>query len=137
MFSSRSWVRFALVLNLAGAALLYLSFQATSSTVKILSQGDGTSAMCIGGTAIFEGTDHGFVVGTGCPDWPNAKPIALVTIEKPIFLYIGFLFLMLGFLIQLIGIASPKSIGEMRLELKEAIQREKIEKRIHEHSPPK
>jgi hypothetical protein len=126
-----------LVLNLAGAALLYLSFQATSSAVKILSQANGTSAICIGETAIFKGRGNSIVFGTGCPDWPNAKPIALVTVEKPTFLYLGFTSLMLGFLIQLIGIASPKSIREMRLELKEAIQREKIEKGIHGHSAPK
>lgn len=134
MFSSRAWVRFALVLNLAGTALLYLSFQATSSTVKIVSQTDGTSALCLGGTALFEGKGGDFTIGTGCPDWPNAKPIALVTVEKPSLIYVGFTILMSGFLLQLIGIASPKSIRQMRAELKEALQQEKLRKKIEQHS---
>jgi hypothetical protein len=117
VFSSRVWVRGALLLNLLGAALLYLSFQATSSTVKIISLPDGTSAMCMGDTALFVGKADRFIIGTGCPDAKNSKPIALVTVEKPALIYLGFALLTFGFLIQLLAVPSPKSLAQMRAEL--------------------
>ena len=36
MFSNRKWQQFALLLNLAGTALLFYSFQATSSDFKLV-----------------------------------------------------------------------------------------------------
>ena len=74
------------------------------------------------------------MVGTGCPDWQDAKPIALVTVEKPSLIYFGFAILTFGFLLQLLSVASRKSIADMRHDLKEAIQREKLQKKIDQHS---
>lgn len=47
MFASRGWMRFALLLNLLGTVLLFLSFQATSSNLKIVRTADGRTALCI------------------------------------------------------------------------------------------
>jgi hypothetical protein len=88
----------------------------------------------MGSTALFEGKGNSTLIGTCCPDPKNSKPIALVTVEKPSLIYVGFAILMLGFLIQLIGIASPKSIRQMRNEVKEALQREKLRTKLDQHS---
>jgi hypothetical protein len=118
-------MRFSLLFNLTGTVLLYLSFQATSSTVKIVSAPNGASALCMGSMALFEGKGGSFVIGTGCPDWPNAKPIALVTVEKPLLIYVGFGLLTFGFLMQLLSKPSEKSLAQMRAELKAARKLEK------------
>lgn len=81
--------------------------------------------MCIGSTAIFEGKADSFIIGIGCPDW-NSKPIALVTVEKPALIYLGFGFLTFGFLMQLLSVPSPKSLAQMRAEIKAARKLEKL-----------
>jgi len=129
LFSSRGWVRFALLLNLLGTILLTLSFQATSSNIRIISGPDGKSLICIGEAAISD-IGHGLGIGIPCPNSPTARPIAIVTVEKPTLLYLGFFIFAIGFLIQLIGTASPKSIEQMRAELKEALQQEKLRRRM-------
>jgi hypothetical protein len=133
-------MRIALFLILAGTALLYLSFQATSSTVKIITQPNGTTAMCMGSTALFEGRAGSFIMGTGCPDWKDAKPIALVTVEKPVLVYLGFALLTFGFLIQLLSVPSPKSLAQMRADVKAAEKEQKLAKRLaalKSNPPPK
>lgn len=133
-------MRSALFLNLLGTGLLYLSFQATSSTVKIITQPNGTTAMCVGSTALFEGRAGAFVIGTGCPDWTNARPIAIVTVEKPALIYLGFALLTLGFLIQLLSVPSPKTLAQMRADVKAAEREQKLAKRLaalKDDSPPK
>jgi hypothetical protein len=100
MFASRGWMRFALFCNLLGAAFLFLSFQATSSNVRIMTQpGKDTTAFCAYETTIIM---HGsqFVIGGLCPTWPNVKPIALVSIEYPKLVTAGFVLTLLGFMLQ-------------------------------------
>jgi hypothetical protein len=85
----------------------------------------------MGSTALFEGKANSFVIGTGCPDWQNAKPIALVTVERPTLIYVGFALLVFGFLLQLLAVPSPKSLAEMRAELKAAQKLEKLKSKQH------
>lgn len=134
MFLSRGWMRLALILNLAGTALLYLSFQATSSTVKIITDPQGDTAICMNGNTVIESSPGGAVgIGApGCPQLPNAKPIALVTVEKPFFIYLGFAILLLGFLLQLLSIPSPKTLGQMRAEVKQAEKQEKLARKLEQ-----
>jgi hypothetical protein len=135
-------MRAALFLNLLGTGLLYLSFQATSSTVKIITTPEGITAMCLGGVALFEGTgpSHGFIIGTMCPDSPDARPIAIVTVEKPALIYIGFGLLTLGFLTQLMSVPSPKTLAQMRADVKAAEKAQKLAKKLanlKSDNPPK
>ena len=96
--------------------------------------------MCIGETGLFAGKGSSFLIGLQCPDWKDAKPIALVTIEKPALIYLGFGLLTLGFLIQLLSVPSPKSLAQMRAEVKAAEKEQKLAKKlaaIKNNSPPK
>src|ERR1700736_962750 len=100
MFASRGWMRFALLCNLLGALFLFLSFQAASSNVRIMTQpGKDTTAFCAYESTIIM---HGgqFTMGVPCPTWPNAKPVALVSIEYPKMVTSGFLLTLFGFMLQ-------------------------------------
>lgn len=132
MFSSRGWMRLALIFNLLGTALLYLSFQATSSTVKIMTDSRGFTAICMNQTAVIvTGLNGSALFGGGfCKPGPESKPIALVTIERPLLIYTGFAILLAGFLIQLLAIPSPKSLAQMRAEVKAEEKRQKLAKRL-------
>lgn len=127
MFSNRKWMRIALFSNLLGTVLLFISFQATASKVKIISTPDGKTAMCLDQTGIFVGMGHEFTIGTGCPDWENARPIAVVIVERPTLITFGFALLSLGFLLQVLSIPSPRTIAQIRAELKAA----KLEQKLH------
>lgn len=86
--------------------------------------------MCVGDTALFAGKGHTFMIGTACPDWPDARPIAIVTVEKPSLIYIGFALLTLGFLMQLLSVPSPKTLAQMRADIKAAEQQAKLAKKL-------
>jgi hypothetical protein len=130
VFASRGWMRFALLLNLFGTALLFYSFQATSSNVRIVTAPDGTEALCMNQTALFILRARGSEIGMigPCPDQPNSRAIAVVNIEYPILVTIGFLILVSGFLVQVLSIPGTKTIAQMRKELKAAVMRDKIDK---------
>ena len=119
-------MRIALFSNLLGTVLLFISFQATSSKVKIISAPDGKTAMCLDQTAIFVGTGRSFIVGTGCPDWERGRPVAVVIVERPILITLGFAFLSLGFLLQVLSLPSPRTLAQVRAELKAARLEEKL-----------
>ena len=102
MFASRGWMRFALFCNLLGALLLFLSFQATSSNVKLISFSNGRTVLCTNGRSVLDVTPNAFSLRAAveCPDQGNAKPIALVTIEYPKMVTAGFILTLLGFTLQ-------------------------------------
>ena len=115
MFASRVWARIALICNLAGTMLLFLSFQATSSNFKLITTSDGRSALCVNNYALLEvGPKNTFVIGqANCPEWEHARPAAVVNIERPIFVTIGFALTSLGFFLQFLSIPSPKTIAQI------------------------
>jgi hypothetical protein len=124
VFATRGWARFALLCNLTGAVLLFLSFQATSSSVKILSSnrsGDLSIAVCINGRAIMGSFPDGrWFMGAGaCSDNPAlARSVAVVSVERPAFVTIGFILTTIGFLLQYLAVPSPKTIAQMRADIK-------------------
>lgn len=134
MFASRGWMRFALLLNLFGTGMLFFSFQATSSNVRIIRSPDGVTAFCVGDFALVGGSAdassgrRGISMGFTCPDVKDSRAIAVVNIEHPILVTIGFLVLVLGFLLQFLSIPGTKTIVQMRKELKAAVFKEKIAK---------
>jgi hypothetical protein len=113
--------------------LIFISFQATSSKVKIISAPDGKTAMCLDQTAIFVGTGNKFTVGMSCPDWELGRPVAVVIVERPILITFGFAFISLGFLLQVLSLPSPRTLSQIRAELKAAKLEEKI--RTSRHRP--
>jgi hypothetical protein len=99
--------------------LLFLSFQATSSNIKIVSTGDKRTALCVNGRGLFViHEDGGMDMGTACPEWENARPAAVVNVEKPFWVTLGFIIISLGFLLQYLAVPDPRTIEQLRTELK-------------------
>jgi hypothetical protein len=128
VFSNRKWQQFALFLNLVGTALLFYSFQATSSDFRLVTATDHSAvageskqyALCVNNYTLIQ-TDSrtGVLLGhASCPDWAHARPAAVVNIEHPAFEGLGFVLLLLGFLIQYLSVPQPKTIAQIRAELK-------------------
>ena len=128
MFASRGWMRFALLCNLLGTVLLFLSFQATSSNLVLKRAPDGSTAVCIGRLGLFvvRPGETGMGIAGACPAWPNARPTAVVNIEKPYMVTLGFILTSLGFLLQVLAIPSPKTIAQMRADLKAAKMQQRL-----------
>ena len=99
MFASRRWMRFALFCNLLGTLLIFLSFQATSSEVKLLSS-HNTTAFCAYGEALLVAGNSNVAVGGRCPDWPQARATILLSVEHPRTAILGFVLMLLGFFLQ-------------------------------------
>lgn len=120
MFGSRGWQRFALVLNLFGTLLLFVSFQATSSNVRIVRTRDGSmTALCVESEAIFVTEKRGVGIGANCPSITDGRPVAIVNIEKPALVGFGFIMILIGFALQIISVPDAKTIDDMRRQLKE------------------
>ena len=127
MFSNRKWQQFALILNLAGTALLFYSFQATSSNFRIVTVksqsvlgGAEKSALCVYGASMITMSANGpwSIGGGACPDWEHARAAAVVNIEHPMFEGLGFIALLAGFLLQYLSVPQPRTIAQIRAELK-------------------
>ena len=128
MFSNRKWQQFALFLNLVGTAVLFYSFQATSSDFKLVTDVSESAiggeikqyALCVNNYTLLETDSHRSVsIGhQGCPNWQSARPAAVVNVEHPAFIEIGFITLLLGYLIQYLAVPQPKTVAALRLELK-------------------
>jgi hypothetical protein len=131
-------MRFALVLNLLGTLLLFFSFQATSSNVRIVKASDGETAFCVDNRALMVGLPNGGVA-IGLPRNPicsleNSRAIAVVNIEHPILVTMGFLILSAGFLLQFLSIPTPKTIAQLRKELKELQKEEQAKQKLNPHT---
>jgi hypothetical protein len=123
-------MRCALVLNLLGTALLFFSFQATSSNVRLIRTDNGNTAFCLNDYAPVTIQPNGtWLMNAPCPNVQKARPIAIVNIERPILVSVGFSVLVAGFLLQLLAIPSAKTIARMRKELKESAKKEKSNKK--------
>jgi hypothetical protein len=129
VFSNRKWQQIALILNLAGTALLFYSFQATSSDFRLVTATTHSVmgefhqyALCVNNYTVVEtDSQHGIRLGQiNCPDWAHSKPAAVVNIEHPTFVGIGFIILLAGFLLQYLSIPQAKTMAQLRAELKAA-----------------
>jgi len=121
VLASRGWQKGALALNLLGSALPFVLFQATSSDVKIVATIDHRTALCVAGRAMIVTSPGGSGVSIGmpaCPDWENARPAAVINVEYPFFVTLGFLMLISGFVIQYFAVPDPHTIDRLRSEPK-------------------
>jgi hypothetical protein len=104
----------ALALNLAGTVLVAWSFQATSSTFRLITapglnvaggqNPNGKAyAICTDQLQLAAiDTSHNTFVGSGgCALWDHGSPAAIVTADDPNRLWFGFGLLILGFFVQL------------------------------------
>ena len=113
-------MRFALLCNFLGAILLFLSFQATSSDFRLITASNGDAALCANGRALLIQKEKGYALGIGqmCPEWEHARPAAIVNLELPWLANLGFILTLIGFVLQYFAFPGPRSIAEMRQELK-------------------
>ena len=119
MFSNRKWQRFALFLNLLGTVLLFASFQATSSDFRLVTTKDHRYALCVDKSALIVKGENGFGIGEqSCPEWDNARPAAVVNFERPWMVKTGLILTILGFLMQFLAIPGPKSLSQMREDIR-------------------
>jgi hypothetical protein len=128
VFSNPKWQQFALILNLAGTALLFYSFQATSSNFRLITKVENSavagkieySALCVYKLSLMQANAKGgwTINGGPCPDWEHSKAAAVVNIEHPFFESSGFVILLAGFLIQYLAVPQPQTIADLRRQLK-------------------
>ena len=69
----------------------------------------------------------GFAFGdNSCPEWEHARPAAIVNIELPWLANLGFVLTVVGFLLQFFAFPGPKSIAEMREDLRIAKKQQQL-----------
>ena len=155
MLVNPKWQKAALFLNLVGTALLFYSFQATSSDIRLVTApidpnqrripatvvaggpgnlGDKQYALCVNNyTLLSSDAASGVRFGVrGCPSWQNAKPAAVVNIEHPTFEGLGFFLLMFGFALQYFAVPKAATIAYYRTEIKKAQLQEKLKKKLQQ-----
>jgi hypothetical protein len=141
VFSSRRWQRVALALNVIGAGILFFSFQATSSDFRLVTVNEKSVlspepiaryALCVNNFTVLETNSKGsLTIGhVGCPDWEHSRPAAVVNFEHPSFVTLGLIMLVLGFFLQFLAVPGPKTIAQMRSDIKAAKLADKKETRI-------
>lgn len=113
------WARIALLLNLVGTALLFLSFQATSSNFRLITTAAGDSALCVDKYAMMISSATTWQMGhMPCPDWEHSRPAAVVNVEHPSFVTFGFIASVGGFLLQFLTVPRRKTLAEINEEMR-------------------
>jgi len=85
-------------------------------------------AICIKDFTMLQTTGHSVGIGhMGCPTSEDDRPAAVVNTEHPRFITLGFLMILTGFIIQYFAVPEPKSIAELRKEIKMLKMREKAD----------
>jgi hypothetical protein len=120
VFASRTWARIGLALNVLGAICLFYAFQATSSEFRLITKADGEAAICVQGhTVMMRHSNGGWSLGSErCPSWMDGKPAAVVNIEHPSLITIGFIATFFGFAIQFFTIPSDPTADQIARELR-------------------
>ena len=126
MFGSRKWTRIALVLNLFGALLLFYSFQATSSSFRLIKRPSAffneeyEYDICVEDyTLLSTNARSSMSIGhAGCPAAANDRRAAVVNTEHPLFITLGFLSIIIGFIIEFFAVPEPKTMAQLRQEIK-------------------
>jgi hypothetical protein len=108
--------------------LLFYSFQATSSSFRLITRSEGEIfksgteySICIGDYTLLSTNVHGGIImgHRGCPPSENVRPAAVVNTEHPFFVTIGFLMIILGFFIQLFAVSEPTTITQLRKRVRQ------------------
>jgi hypothetical protein len=114
-------------MNLAGTLLLFYSFQATSSSFRLVKRQpsglfsvNSEYSICVEDYTLMS-TDArgGVVIGhRGCPTSQDDRRAAVVNTEHPTFITIGFFLIFFGFMILFFSVPEPKTIAQLRYEIK-------------------
>jgi hypothetical protein len=122
--TTRHLTLWSAVLNLVGAFLVFLSFQATSSEFGMTILKNGERALCSHDDALISWGQYSVSMGThnGCsPEKVQAVPrIAVVTVESPVLGYLGWFLLLFGFVLQIFSIDPSPLTNEQIRDLRKA-----------------
>jgi hypothetical protein len=132
VFSNPKWQRAALALNLLGTVILFYSFQATSSDIRLVTAPSAQYpyekqyAICAENRALVVSSPNGgLMMGLNtCPNWENSRPAAVVNIEHPNFEGLGFVLLITGFVLQYFSVPQAETVEHLRRQLKVAKMKE-------------
>jgi hypothetical protein len=143
VFGSRKWTRIALSLNVLGALLLFLSFQATSSSFRLIKRPIPSAVfqkpeysyeICVEDFTLLSTYKQGVAFGhEGCPAATDDRPAAVVNTEHPVFVTIGFLLILFGFIVQYFSVPEGRSISDLREEIK-LLKRQQRDSRLNHPS---
>lgn len=125
-------------MNLVGALLLFYSFQATSSSFRLIKRPAnsvvGSSPeydMCVGDYTLLSTQGDDVTLGQhGCPTTADDRRAAVVNTEHPLFVTIGFLFLVGGFIVEFFAVPEPRTIAQLRQEIKLLKTRERANRPV-------
>lgn len=130
-----------MIFNLVGTVLLFYSFQATSSNLKIVTAPDTSvpgqtgeqTALCAYGNTLFTASNANkgyWEIGMRpCPNWEKARATAVVNIEHPTFEGLGFVLLLAGFLLQYLSVPQPQTIADVRKQLRLLKEQDRLARR--------
>ncbi len=137
MFASRRWTRIALVSNLLGTLLLFYSFQATSSSFRLIKRSTSDIsgvpseyAICVEDYTLLSTDAHGSMIlgSLGCPKNKDDRPAAVVNTEHPLFITFGFLLIVFGFICQFFAVPEPKTVSDLRREIRQLKAEQELQK---------
>jgi hypothetical protein len=135
VFASRGWTKAALATNLAGTLLLFYSFQASSSSFRLITrtvdvQSHKSYEICVNDYMLLSTDTKGnmFLGHPGCPAAQDDRPAAVVNIEHPLFVTLGFALIVIGFIIQYFAVPEPASIAQLRKEIRLLKKRQRQER---------
>jgi hypothetical protein len=122
-------------LNLSGTLVLFFSFQATSSSFRLIRRpisdvgvlrGEYDYEICVQDFTLLSTDKRGIMLGhQGCPTAEDDRPAAVVNTEHPNLITAGFLMTFAGFIIQFFAVPEQQSIAQLRQEIKRLQIREK------------
>jgi hypothetical protein len=112
-------------LNVLGSLLVFLSFQATSTRLLLVTsndKSDKTAAFCIGDRAFFgiSKDGSGTMMGYACPQSENMKPTVVANSDAPWMGKFGWFLLLLGFFGQVYSIEPSTLTNEQLRVLRKA-----------------
>jgi len=121
-FLKNKWFAFASsAFVLFGTVALFFAFQTTSSDFRFVTAKNGMRSLCVDNcTMLMAMPNGGWSVGSDrCYEWDTGNPAAIVKVENPRGVWVGFGLVVLGSLMQLFtSFAGTRTEAELRADLR-------------------
>jgi len=121
-FLKNKWFAFASsAFVLFGTVALFFAFQTTSSDFRFVTAKNGMRSLCVDNrTMLMAMPNGGWSVGSDrCYEWDIGNPAAIVKVENPRGVWVGFGLVVLGSLMQLFtSFAGTRTEAELRADLR-------------------
>ena len=111
--------RWSAVLSFVGSVVVFLSFQATSTSLLLVKGTDKTTSFCVGDVAMLKlsADGKGLSMATKCPLAEDSRPTAVVSTDLPWLSNLGWFILTVGFFMQIFSIEPPRQEGKWKKPL--------------------